>query len=106
MKSRTIFLPPGRVTPGMTLAAAVLDKDRNTLFAVGTVLDTTILDRLSRRGIEAIAVLLLDTRDAETIAHDVLNAETRVANIFRGSGSPAREALHSAVLQYRQESAR
>ena len=106
MKSRTIFLPPGRVAPGMTLAAAVLDHEHHTLLSAGTVLDTSTLDRLSRRGIEAIAVLLLDTRDAETIARELGDAETRVANIFRGTGSPARDALHAAVLHFRQESIR
>lgn len=106
MKSRTIVLPPGRVAPGMTLAAAVLDRDGHALLAAGTVLDTDTLDRLSRRGIEAVAVLLVDARDAETIAQEVSNAEARVAQIFRGTGSPARDALRSAVLQYRQESTR
>ena len=70
------------------------------------MLDTSTLDRLSRRGIEAIAVLLLDTRDGETIARELSDAEARVANIFRGTGSPARDALHAAVLQFRQESIR
>lgn len=104
MKSRTIFLPPGRVAPGMTLATTVLDKDGHALLAANTILDDGMLDRLSRRGIEAIAVLLLDTRDAAGIEQDVRNAETRVARIFRGTGSPARDELHSAVLHYRQES--
>jgi hypothetical protein len=106
MKSRTIFLPIGRVAPGMMLAAAVLDKDRNILLAADTELDTRTLDRLTRRGIEVIAVLLPDTRDAETIEQEVRSAESRVAHIFRGSGSPARESLNLAVLQYRQESTR
>ena len=104
MKSRTIFLPPGRVVPGMTLAAAVAGKDGHALLAAGTIVDASILDRLSRRGIEAIAVLLLDTRDAESIAREVHSAQIRVAQIFRGSGSPARDELQSAVVHYRMES--
>ncbi len=104
MKPRTIFLAPGRVAPGMTLAAAVHDRDHHTLLAAGTVLDTNTLDHLTQRGVEAIAVLLLDTRDAETITLEMRAAESRVAEIFRGTGSPAREALHAAVLLYRQES--
>lgn len=104
MKTRTIFLPPGRVAPGMTLAAAVVDHDHHVLLAAGTVLDPITLDRLSRRGIESIAVLLPDTRDATTIAQELRSAESRIATIFRGTGSPAREALHSAVLRFRQES--
>lgn len=106
MKSRTIFLPPGRVAPGMTLAAQVIDKDGHALLAAGTVLDASILDRLSRRGIEAMAVLLLDTRDEAVIAEELLRVEERIAQIFRGTGSPARNALHAAVLNFRQESTR
>lgn len=99
-------MPIGRVAPGMTLAAAVLDKDRNTLLAAGTELDNKTLDRLSRRGIEVVAVLTPDTRDEETIAQELLSAESRVNDIFRGTGSAARETLHAVVLEYRQESTR
>lgn len=104
MKYRTITLAPGRVAPGMALAGNVVDKDGNALLTTGTVLDTGTLDRLSRRGIEAIEVLLLDTRDAETIAQEVERAEARVALIFRGAGSPARTQLQASMLRYRQES--
>ena len=90
----------------MTLAAAVLDHDHHTLLAVGTVLDADTLDRLSQRGIESLAVLLLDTRDPATIEQEVRSAESRVATIFRGDGSPAREALHAEILRYRRESTR
>jgi hypothetical protein len=106
MKSRTIVLPPGRVAPGMTLAEPVYDRERHQLLAAGTVLDTRTLDRLSQRGIEAVAVLLLDTRDEDTIAHELHNAESRVARIFRGEGSPARAALQAAILDYRRQTTR
>ena len=104
MKSRTIFLASGRVAPGMTLAETVWDKEGHALLAAGTVLDTATLDRLSRRGVEAIAVLLLDTRSAETIERELRRAQERVEKIFRGDGSPARRALRAAVERYRQES--
>lgn len=106
MKYRTITLAPGRVAPGMALAGNVMDKDGNALLTTGTVLDIGTLDRLSRRGIEAIEVRLPDTRDAETIAREVAHAEARVARIFRGTGSPARTQLQAAMLRYRQESMR
>lgn len=106
MKLRTIFLAPGRVAPGMTLAEPVLDKAGHRLLSSGTILDTVTLDHLSRRGVEAIAVLLPDTRDEETIAKEISAAESRVADIFRGSGSAARDALQSAVLQFRRDSTR
>jgi AraC-like DNA-binding protein len=90
----------------MTLAKAITDRDGNTLLATGTILDSEMLDRLIRRGIEAITVLVDDPRDAETIASDLAAAEARVAYIFRGAGSPSRSALRQAILAYRMENAR
>jgi len=104
MKSRTVFFAPGRAAPGMTLARAVTDRDGKTLLAQGTILDSEMLDRLIRRGIETVAVLVLDTRDDETIAEQLQAAEMRVHTIFRGDGSPARETLRTAILGFRQES--
>jgi hypothetical protein len=103
MKSRIVCLAPGRVAPGMTLATAVIGRDGNTLLAAGTALDSEMLERLIRRGIETISVLVADTRDPETIAMEVRAAETRVDVIFRGTGSPARQALHAAILDFRRE---
>lgn len=105
MKSRAICLPPGRVAPGMSLAASVTGHDGQVLLAPGTALDSEILERLIRRGVEAIFVEVLDTRDEETIALETSAAKSRVEFIFRGQGSPAREALQSTVLKYRLEQA-
>ena len=106
MKTRAPCLSPGRIAPGMTLAKAITDRDGNTLLATGTVLDSEMLDRLIRRGVEAITVLVVDTRDAETIAADFAAAEARVGYIFRGAGSKARETLRQAILAYRVENAK
>lgn len=106
MKTRALCLSPGRVAPGMTLAKAITDRDGNTLLATATVLDSEMLDRLTRRGVEAITVLVDDPRDAETIASDLAMAEARVGYIFRGPGSQAREMLRQAILAYRQENAK
>jgi DNA helicase IV len=103
MKFRTISLAPGRAAAGMILAGAVIDREGHSLLAAGTVLDASIIDRLSRRGIESIAVNVPDTRSPETIAEALRLAEARVALIFRGDGNAARAQLHSAVLHYRQE---
>ena len=89
MKTRALCLSPGRVVPGMTLAKAITDRDGNTLLASGTMLDSEMLDRLIRRGVEAITVLVVDPRDAETIANDLAAAEARVDYIFRDTGSPS-----------------
>ena len=106
MKTRALCLSPGRIAPGMTLAKAITDRDGNTLLASGTVLDSEMLDRLIRRGVEAITVQVNDTRDAETIANDLVTAEARVGYIFRGAGSQARELLRQAILAYRLENAK
>ena len=104
MKVRTLHFAPARVTPGMKLAKAVSDRDGHALLASGTALDAEILDRLIRRGVESVAVLVEDLRDEETIATELRLADERVAAIFRGLGSPARAVLHSAILNYRLES--
>ena len=106
MKTRIVCLAPGRVAPGMTLAASITGHDDHTLLASGTVLDSEMLDRLIRRGVESISVLMLDTRDEETIAIELLAAESRVAHIFRGTGSAERQTLHAAILDFRRENAR
>ena len=103
MKSRIVCLAPGRVAPGMTLATAVIDRDGHTLLAGGTALVPEMLERLIRRGVETVSVLVADTRDPETIAMELRAAESRVETIFRGAGSPARQALHTAILEFRRE---
>lgn len=104
MKFRTICLAPGRAAPGMTLAATVTDRHARTLLSAGTVLDSTLIDRLSRRGVDVVWVSIPDTRDPAIIAQSLVGAEARVAQIFRGPGSPAREALQAEILRFRQES--
>lgn len=105
MKSRSMCCAPGRVIPGMALAAPVVDHEGHTLLAAATVLDAEMLDRLIRRGVETVSVLVLDARDEETIARDVRAAEARVAHIFRAPGSAARETLRECVLAYCRERA-
>lgn len=106
MKTRTLCLSPARVAPGMTLAKAVTDRDGNTLLASATVVDAAMLDRLTRRGVEALSVLVVDTRDADTIAGELATVEERVKYIFRGPGSQAREALRLSILAFRWEHTR
>jgi hypothetical protein len=106
MKTRIVCLAPGRVAPGMTLASAVMAHDGHTLLASGTMLDSKMLDRLIRRGVETVSVLILDARDDETIAMELRTAQSRVEHIFRGHGNPAREALRNAILNFRLEHAK
>ena len=104
MKTRTLFFSPGRAAPGMTLARPVFDKDGHTLLAAGTVLESEILERLTRRGIDVIAILATDPRDTATISEEIRQAEQRIATIFRGEGSAARAELKAAVVAFRRES--
>lgn len=104
MKLRTLYFAPARVTPGMLLAKAITDRDGHALLASGAVLDEEVLDRLIRRGVESVAVLVQDHRDEETIATELKLAEERVEAIFRGPGSAARGDLHAVILNFRRES--
>ena len=104
MKLRNACLSPGLVTPGMTLTSAVSGRDGSQLLAAGTELDADTLERLVRRGVEAVWVETRDDRDEQTIAMELRHAEERVNAIFRGPGSPARQALQAAVANYRRES--
>jgi len=106
MKSRIICLAPGRAVPGMTLATSIIGLDRQTLLSAGTVLDSEMLERLIRRGIEAITILLPDVRDEETIALEIEAAQSRVDYIFRDKGSSVRDQLRTTILNYRLEHAK
>lgn len=106
MKTRTIHLPVLCVVPGMILALAITDRSERTLFAAGTILDADMLNRLNKRGIESVAVLVTDTRDAAAIEAELVAAKIRVLQIFRGTGTAARDALQAAVLNHREADAR
>ena len=105
MKFRIMCFAPGRTTPGMTLATAVIDRDgHTTLLTEGTVLDEEMLARLIHRGVETISVFVPDNRNEEEIAEEQRVALARVDAIFRDDGNPARAALRAAITNYRLES--
>ena len=106
MKTRALCLSPGRVAPGMTLARAVTDREGNTLLAAGAVLDSAMLDRLTRGGADAMPAHVPDARDPDPSGGELAAAEARIAYIFRGQGSESRNALQKAVLDYRLENTR
>jgi len=103
IKQRIMCLAPGRATPGMPLARAVLDREGNVLLSSGTVLDLAMLERLIRRGVETISALVPDTRDEETVATELSAVRNRIDKIFRGPSSRARDDLRDAILQFRIE---
>lgn len=85
----------------MTLAAPVRDHEGSILLVADTVLDPALLERLIRRGVQAISVRVLDHRDEDTIVRELADIRERIDTIFRGPGSAAREQLRKAVLEYR-----
>lgn len=98
-------LAPGRAAPGMVLAKPIADREGVPLLTAGTELDSAMLERLIRRGVGAVSVLIPDTRDERMIAEEIAAIEKRIAHIFRGSGSPARDELRSTILSFRIEAA-
>ena len=103
MKLRQVCLAPGLASPGMILASAVSGRDGHALLEAGATLDSDMLERLVRRGVEALWVRIPDERNDETIALEIRTMENRVNAIFRGPGSPARDELHQVILDYRGE---
>ncbi|MDR2451313.1 MAG: hypothetical protein LBE85_05970 [Candidatus Accumulibacter sp.] len=105
-KQRILCFAPGRAAPGMVLAKPVADREGAVLLAAETVLAADVLERLVRRGVETISVRVLDQRDEEAIARELVDIRARIDTIFRGPGSDARNQLRDSVLAYRIESAR
>lgn len=103
IKQRIMCLAAGRATPGMMLAKPVVDREGAVLLAAGTTLDLMMLERLIRRGVEAISVLVSDSRDEETIARETAAVRERTGKIFRGPSNAARDELRAAVLAFRIE---
>ncbi|MDX9706807.1 MAG: hypothetical protein RBT86_04415 [Azospira sp.] len=102
MKTRHICLPPGQVSPGMTLALPILSPQGAILLAAGATLDEAKLGTLVRRGVEFVTVALPDERDEETIAQEQQAAAERIDFIFRGPSTPSRDALRITMRLYRK----
>ena len=104
MADRTVCVATLGLKPGARLAQAVRRADGGLLLAAGTELDIDNLRQMIQRGIECVHVLQ-ETRSAEQIAHDVAAVEARVARLFRGASSEARDELAAAVTDYRRRAA-
>lgn len=99
---RGVCLPTLGVKPGARLARAVRRADGAVLLPAGATLDADQLRRLVQRGIECVDVLQQETRDAARIEEDVAAAGRRIAHLFRGHGSVAREKLAAVIADYRR----
>lgn len=101
MKMRSVCLPPGRLQPGMTTAAAILAHQGEELLPAKCILDEAMIDGIRRRLIHCVMVSVPDQRDAAQIAREIETAEKRLAYIFRSDSSEARADLNRAVSQFR-----
>lgn len=105
MADRVVCVSTLRLKPGARLAQAVRRADGGLLLAAGTEIDLDQLRQLVQRGIETVYVSQEETRDAAQIERDVAAAAQRVAKLFRGESSPARDELAAAVADYRRRAA-
>ena len=103
MKTRILCLPPGRLEPGMLTAAAIYLRPGVELLPAECELDADLIESIRRRPIRFVMIRIEDLRDEEQIAHDVATAASRVAYIFRGTGSEVRTELGGVVDAYRRE---
>lgn len=103
MKTRNIYLPLGRLLPGMVAAADILGKQGEKLLPADCILDELQIERLRRRAVRSVLVRVPDARDEATICREIETAEARLAHIFRGAGSEARTDLHRAVAAHRRK---
>lgn len=102
MADRSVCVSTQELRPGARLAQAVRRADGGLLLAAGTEIDIDQLRQLVQRGIESVYVQREETRDAAQIERDVAAAEQRVADLFRGPSSPARDELAVVIADYRR----
>jgi hypothetical protein len=102
---RTVCVSILSLKPGARLAQDVRRADGGLLLSAGTEIDVDNLQQLIQRGFEVVHVLQEETRDAAQIERDVAAAVERVARLFRGESSDARNELATAVTDYRRRAA-
>lgn len=85
-------------SPGMTLAAAVLDASGGVLVAQDAVLTESLLAALRRRGVQRCVVWGIDDPDGVALAQQRERALARLALLFRHTTSVEGSALLLAQL--------
>ncbi|MCF8178776.1 MAG: hypothetical protein K9J74_09735 [Sulfuritalea sp.] len=104
MKDREVCIATQALAAGARLAKPVSRANGAVLLHAGAVNDADQLRLLIQRGIDSVYVLQEDLRDEEETHRDVGNALGRVAHLFRGEGSAARQALAETIADYRRQS--
>lgn len=105
MVDRTVCISTLELKPGAHLAQAVRRADGGLLLTAGTQVDADQIGQLIQRGIECVHVLQEETRDPARIERDVAAATERVAHLFRGKSSDARDELAAVITDYRRRAA-
>ncbi len=102
MADRTVCISTLGLKPGARLAQAVRRADGGLLLSAGTEVDVDQVRQLIQRGIACVHVLQEETRDAAQIQRDMAAAVERVALLFRGKSSDARDELAAVITDYRR----
>ncbi len=105
MTERTVCIATLALVPGMRLAQAVRRPDGALLLPAGAEIDVDQLRQMVQRGIEFVHVAQEEIRDAAQIGSDVAAAVERVAHLFRGKTSDARQELAAVLADYRRRQA-
>ncbi len=102
MNHQTLALD--QVAAGMRLATDLHDDGGAILLAAGSELSAALLNALSRRGIERVAVVDESALVSEDRGARVEIIRARLAHLFRRAGdSEADRLLFEALLDYRLE---
>lgn len=83
----------------MALASTVHGRDGQTLLKAGTPLDSDVLERLIRRGVETLWVQTPGRSRRRNTVLELRNAQDRVNTIFRGHDT-ARAELRKAIIGF------
>lgn len=102
LAERTVCVATLSLKPGTRLATAVRRADGALLLAAGTEIDIDQIRQLVQRNIDCVEVLQEETRDEAQIEREVAAAAARVAYLFRGQGSAARDELAGVIADYRR----
>ncbi len=105
MINRHRYLPISKVSPGMTLADDLLDKQGHTLLPAGTTLTAGMLKSISQHAIPQLSIAQESLSEQEQIV-DYHQKADRLEVLFRqGPYNAPTSILHDYVRNYRRAEA-
>ncbi|MCU6433520.1 hypothetical protein LPB67_06970 [Undibacterium sp. Jales W-56] len=97
------YIPIQNALPDMVIAKDVVDQNEHVLLPEGTVLTSTHIQSLIKRGITQICIQLTEATAIDHSA-DLLRQRERLDQLFhKTSHFPINSLLKSYVMQYREE---